>query len=190
MSDASKQTDPFNVASLRIEPSSGANGGVKRILTQVSVRKPHRQEFFRAHPAPEYRAPMATLEFKEEKETYLVAPDLASELDAEIRRVEMRVCISRSGSVFLWPVPLPADDGRSNSWNESARTAVEIAESKWVRMSSNMGAGAYDAAVAPEGVAEPRWPEESFSDLLKLGFGKGKLISSFDHPMLKRLRGE
>jgi hypothetical protein len=53
-----------------------------------------------------------------------------------------------------------------------------------------MGTGCYDVAVAPEGVAEPKWPEISLRELLRLAFGKGKLINSLDHPILKRLRGE
>ena len=182
--------DPFDPKSLRIDPSSEAGSGVKKVLLHVPVRKPNRQEFFRTHPDSDYRAPVAILELKEEREIYVVAPSLVPELAGEVRLVEIRLCIYRAGVVFLWPVPLPAEDGRRIAWHETAREAAELAETRWVRMSANMGAGCYDVAMAAEGVSEPKWPEQSFQELLRLAFGKGKLIDSFDHPVLKRLRGE
>jgi hypothetical protein len=188
--DDSKSPDPFDPASLRIDPSNESGSGVKKLLLHIPVRKPHRQEFFRCHPSSDYRDRFAVLELKEERETYLVARDIAAELAGEIRVVEIRLCISRSGAPFLWPVPLPAEDGRRNAWHETAREAADIAETKWTRMSSNMGAGCYDVAVAPDGLTEPKWPEQTFRELLKLAFGKGRLIDNFEHPVLKRLRGE
>ena len=151
---ASNERDLFDPKALRIDPSSDAGSGVKKLLLHVAVRKPHRQEFFRVHPAPEYRETVAILELREEREIYIVAAALAAELATEIRLVEMRVCISRSGIVFLWAVPLPVEDGRSNAWHVTASEAAELAEAKWVRMSSNMGAGCYDVAVARAGFVD------------------------------------
>jgi hypothetical protein len=132
---------------------------------------------------------MAILELKEERETYGVTPEMASQLGSDVRPVMMLTSINRMGQVFLWPLPLPAEDGRVNSWHQSARAAAEEAEKHWVRMASNMGAGAYDIWKAPDGVPDPEWPKHSFSDLLRLAFGKGRLIDCVDHPVVKRLRG-
>ncbi len=189
-SDDSKKLEPFDPKSLRIEPSSEAGSGVKKVLLHVPVRKPNRQEFFRARAEPEFRLPMAILELKEERETYAVLPNLAAELVGDVRLVELRLCITRSAVVFLWPVTLPSDDGRRNPWHETARGAVELSETRWVRMSANQGAGCYDVSHAPDGITEPKWPDISFAELLRIAFGKGLLIDSFDHPVLKRLRGE
>jgi hypothetical protein len=57
-------------------------------------------------------------------------------------------------------------------------------------MASNMGAGAYDVYRAPEGVPDPEWPGHDFRELLRLAFGNGRLISTADHPVVKRLLGE
>lgn len=190
MSNDTSKPDPFDPALLRIAPTSEAASGVKKVLLHVPVRKPNRQEFFRTRPDSDYRAPVATLELKEEREIYVVAPSLVPELAGEVRLVEIRLCINRSGVVFLWPVTLPAEDGRSNPWHETAREAAVLAEANWVRMSANMGAGCYDVSQAPEGLSEPKWPEQSLHELLRLAFCKGKLIDAFDHPVLKRLRGE
>ena len=182
--------DPYDPRSLRIDPANDPGSGVKKLLLHVRVGKPHPQEFFRCHRDPDYRVRMAVLELKEERETYAVAPAVAADLVGEVRSVEMRVCTSRSGAMFLWPVLLPAEDGRSNAWHETAREAAELAETKWVRMKANMGAGCYDVFTAPDGLPDPNWPEHSFGNLLTLAFDKGRLIDTFEHPVLKRLRGQ
>jgi hypothetical protein len=183
-------SDPFDPASLRINPANAASLGAQKLLVTVPVRKPNRQEFFRVSRDPEYRMPMAVLELKEEREVYCVTPEMASQLGSEVRPVMMLTCINRMGQVFLWPLPLPTADGRVNSWHQSARAAAEEAEKQWCRMAANMGAGAYDIWRAPEGVSDPEWPKHDFRELLRLAFGNGRLIDSVDHPVLKRLRGE
>ena len=71
---------------------------------------------------------MAILELREERETYAVTPVIASALPGEVRLVDLRLCVSRSGTIFLWPVPLPTPDGRENAWRQSARAGAELAE--------------------------------------------------------------
>jgi hypothetical protein len=73
-------SDPFDPVNLRLDVSFAGTVGVKRLLTTVPVRKPHRQEFVRVHPAPEYRlTPAAIIELQGERETYLVPPQLVPE---------------------------------------------------------------------------------------------------------------
>lgn len=60
----------------------------------------------------------------------------------------------------------------------------------WVRIAANMSLGAYEVFVAAgENLPEPTWPEVDFQTLLRTAF-KGHFIQSFDHPVLRRLRGE
>ena len=182
--------DPFDPAALRIDPDGEPGSGVKKLLTQVPVRKPHKHEFFRCHSDPAYRLRMAVLELGVEKEVYACTPAIAATGMADLKPVEMRVCLSRAGAVFLWPVPLPVEDGRRNAWHETARDAAEQAESKWTRMTPHMGVGHYNIYVAETEGPDPKWPELPFGELLRLAFGRGQLINSFDHPVLKQLRGE
>ena len=182
-------SDPFNPQALRLDTAMGAALGVKKALVHVSVRKPSRQEYFRTHPGTEYRVNMAILELKEERETYVVTPEVAAEFPGEVRVVELRVCITRTGTRFLWPVPLPAPDGRENAWHKTARDAADMAEKSWVRVAANMGAGCYDVFEAPQELSEPDWPEHDLSELLRVGFGLNRLINAVDHPVLNRLRG-
>ena len=189
MSQVNSIADPFDPQALRIDPAMGAALGVKKALVHINVRKPNRQEYFRTRPEPDYRMNLAVLELKEEREIYAVMPDVAADFPGDVRVVELRVCITRTGTLFLWPVPLPTPDGRENAWHKTARDAAGMAETSWVRVAANMGAGCYDVFEAPQGLSEPDWPEHSLSELLRVGFGANRLIKTADHPVLNRLRG-
>ena len=67
--------------------------------------------------------------------------------------------------------------------------AADEAKSRWVRVTSNMSLGAYEVAVASGQLAEPAWPDITFQEIIKIAF-RDKMISDWDHPVLKRLRGE
>ena len=163
--------------------------GIRRILTQVPVRKPNRQEFVRAHPEPQFKAPMAILELKAEMETYVVIPEVAVAIPGETKLVTITTAINRQGNVFLWPVPLPNPDVREMAWHTTARAAVDRAENKWVKVVANMSAGFYDIWEAEVEIADPTWTEHEFCELLEIAFGNGRLIDRQDHPVLKQLLG-
>ena len=48
--------------------------------------------------------------------------------------------------------------------------------------------GAYDIYKAESTISDPEWPEEGFWDLIRLAF-RDHLITTIDHPIIKRLRG-
>jgi hypothetical protein len=52
-----------------------------------------------------------------------------------------------------------------------------------------MSAGCYDIKVASESLTPAAWPEVPFAELLRLAF-RDKVITDFDHIVLKKLRGE
>ena len=182
--------NPFNPETLALKGNPAEAIGVKRALVHVPVRKPNRQEFFRVHLDPAYRCPVAVLDLKTERETYLVTPEVASAIPSEIKVVQLTACINRQGVPFLWSVPIPSEDGRENAWNSTAREAAARTETKWVRMVANMSAGAYDVYEAPGEIADPNWPDHTFQKLLEVAFGNGRLIDKVDHPVLKQLLGQ
>lgn len=109
--------DPFDPARFAIKGNPAEAVGAKRVLVNVPVRKPNKQEFFRAHPDPALRVQMAILELKAEREFYAVRPEVAAAIPGETRPVMLTTCINRQGNVFLWPVPLPTEDGRQLAWH-------------------------------------------------------------------------
>ncbi len=188
--------DPFsNLDQLRLSQDHVAALGLKKQLMTVPARKPSKEWFVRVHPDPAYRLETAVIEFKEDSEVYLVDKSLWSELAAE-STFSLRLFltgISRPGNVvFLWPIRLPGEDGRLDTWNQSAmEIGTNIATKQWVRVSSNRHLAAYEPciAAASDSWGEPKWPTEQFSDLLRLAFRKS-YIDNPEHPVLKRLRGE
>ncbi len=181
--------DPFDLANLRISPNFAEAAGVRKLLRTVPVRKPHRQEFIRVHANPTFRGDFAQIELKEDRELYLVAgPELMVALVNEITHVSIFTAINRQGVTFLWPVPLPRPDGKEIIWHTSAREAAREATDKWVKVAANMGLGAYDITVA-EGIrTEPNWPDANFQELIRIAY-RDRLITSLDHPVVKRLNG-
>jgi len=187
--EANSAPDPFDPESLAMKGNPTEGIGAKRALVTVPVRKPNRQEFFRVSPDDDHALQMAVLELKSEREIYAVVPEVAIALPGETRLVTLTTTMNRQSNLFLWPVPLPSEDGRQLAWHTSAREAAALARDKWVRMVANMGGGYYDIWEAEGTIADPQWPEHTFRQLLKIAFGGGRLIDTEDHPVLKQLLG-
>lgn len=180
--------NPFDPAALRVTGDLNTVGAHK-LLLRVPARKPTKQEFFKVNASPDMKLASAILETKEDHEIYLVHPSSISLLPNDVRYVELCLCQNRQGGLFLWPVPLPGHDGRTNSWHESAREAARLAEKYWIRIVANMSEGGYDVYKATGNLPDPEWPEKSLQDLLEVAFKDGKLIDSEDHPVVKLLNG-
>jgi hypothetical protein len=187
-SDKDEGPDPFDPASLRVDARmSDAALGVERPLLEVPVQKPSRQVFFRVHPDADMRMDAAVITLEAERETYLVAPTIASFIPEETKLVRLLTCMPRTGGPFLWPLSLPAE-GRELRWHSTARKAAEIAETKWVRMQANIPLGAYDVTTSTH-IPDPVWPKHTLGDYLRIAFGDGRLINREDHPVIRRLQG-
>lgn len=186
---AGEPRDPFDPAALRIDSTTNASLGVERPILVVPVRKPDRQMFFRVHPSPDMRIDCHIIELQNEREIYLVTPHIAAMLPGETKPARFLTCIPRvGGGIFLWPLKLPSEDGRTSGWAMTAQKAAELAETKWVRMQSNMGMGAYDVSTSTH-IPDPVWPEISMRELLRIAFGDGRLIDRDDHPVIRQLLG-
>ena len=180
--------DLFDPARLRLSQDFAAVG-VKKVITAIPVRKPDRQWFVRVHPEEGWRLPTGIIEIREDREVYLVDPAIAVELPAEVIPMMLFTSITRQGVPFLWPIRLPGEDGKQNEWHRSALEAADRAQKRWVRVAANMAAGAYDVYEAMGTLPEPEWPDLPFRDVLKIAF-RDRFISTADHPVLRRLRGE
>ena len=181
--------DPFDPSRFAVSGSVMSEIGVTKELVACPVRKPNKQEFVRVNPDSAYQLRACILELKDERETYLVAPDVAAMLPGETKTVDLRLAASRQGAIFIWPVPVPRIDGRDSPWSTSARTAAAIAEQKWVRLIANMAQGAYDVYPAPAAVGSPLWPGKSMRDILAIAFGEAFTVRDAGHPVIKRLMG-
>jgi len=180
--------DPFDPQNLRLDQSFFESAGVKKLLTTVPVRKPKKQDFVRVHADSGYRCHCAIIELEEDRESYLVTPNMAQDLRNELKLVTLFTAINRQGVVFLWPVPITAADARVIEWHRSAREAAETAMERWVRVKANMDLGAYEMAEATAAIPDPEWPDRSFHELLRTAF-RDRFVDRPDHPVIKRLQG-
>lgn len=183
--------DPFDPARLRLSQDFIAAAGVKKVLNTVPVRKPSKEWFVMTHPDPAYRIQTCVVELKEDAETYLIDPSLWPELGNEstFSPRMLMTAINRQGVFFLWPIRLPGADGRLDEWSRSAMEAATHASGKWCRVQANMSLGAYEIYEAAGQWASPEWPDIPFQQVLRIAF-KDRFVTSLDHPVLKRLRGE
>jgi hypothetical protein len=182
---ASTQSLFHDLAALRLDPGGTVAGAVE-VLTHVPVRKPNQQEFFRVHL--HHALDTTVFTDKEDRESYLVMPAMRGPLVGEARPVILVPVITRQYALFIWPVPLPREDGRRNAWTETAQEAMHLGRQHWVRLVSDMSLGAYRIYRAEGQLSDPVWPDKSFEELLEIAF-KDRVIDSPDHPVSRRLRG-
>jgi hypothetical protein len=182
-------SDPFDLDALRAAPL--AETSVEKILSTVPVRRPIREEFFRVSPDPDYTVDVWLLEWDNgsERASYWVAPIMRDGLAEEIRPYRLFTCMSRRGTVFLWPAKLPFASGRGQNWTSSALEIADVAVKYWVRMAGDREVGAYVYSRAMGDLGAPEWPDRTFRQLLEIGF-KGRIINTDEHPAVRALRGQ
>jgi hypothetical protein len=179
----------FDLEKLALSQNFNAQIAVKKVLNTVPKRKPNKQEFVRVHPDPAWRLETKVLEIEGDREIYLVAPELWDALREEISPRVLFVAITRQGVVFVWPVKLPDEDGKQLAWHQSALDAAKRGMTNWVRVRANMELGAYECFEALVELSDPKWPEESFKQIIRTAF-KDHYIDSLEHVVIRKLRGE
>jgi hypothetical protein len=180
--------DPFDPENLRLGQASTEMVPVKKLLTTIPVRKPGKQTFFRVHSDPANREVFPIIDLKDDREEYIVIRPLVPELATEIVHKQLCLAITRQGTVFFLPLRLPGPDGKDMEWWRSLREHAERAQTRWLRVVPNHDLGAYEAMQAGGNLGDPEWPNLDYWSLIRIAF-KECLITSLDHPVVRRLRG-
>lgn len=156
----------------------------------ISLRKPSPTEYVRVTADKAYRmSPVYLLGLKKEMKTvqYLIMGKCVGEVlsavgNKVVKSYSIVLAINNSGNPFLWYTREGADD----EWSESAVILQAQAVDDWVRVES---AGSHYVGIRPKDkLNDPKWPTESFPQLLKLAFGN-RIISSVEHPAVKAILG-
>jgi hypothetical protein len=176
----------FDFNALRLSQAYEQTAGVEKLLTTVPVHKPPKTDFIRVHPEMHFDTML--LDLKEDRESYLVLKDVLPHVAGFAAPVSLRPAINRANVLFLWPLRFPREDGRSNSWHESAREAANRAVDRWISVRANMSLNAYEIFQGATTLSEPQWPNKSMEDILKVAF-RGRVIENAEHPVIKRLQG-
>jgi hypothetical protein len=186
---ANDNPDPFDLQALREAPILVK---VKPRRLHIPVRRrPNRHDFVRTHSDPEYRINLPIFRGGsdgDDEEMYYVVPAMMAEMPNEVQLYTAFTAVNLRGSVFLWCIPIPPDDRQPNAWLVTNRECAETAIDKWVRVASNRDDGCYHAVDYEGPPVEPVFPQETFRELLMLGF-KNRVVDRPDHPIILKLRG-
>jgi len=164
------------------------NSGVKQPLTET-YGKLNRHRSSRGHPDANFKSKVLIATDKEgDRESYLVTPRLGSLLGSMAAPKILRLAVDNAGAPRLIAEPILDPNGRPNLWNSSYLNAIQMGETSWVRVESNMEAGQYQVIVAQGDLGQPVWPTQSMDQLILQCF-EGRIIQSADHPLIRQLEG-
>ena len=178
----------FDLDKMRLKQDF-AGGAVKKHITTIPIGKPGRFSYIRVHSDPAFHFKTLVLDMKQDRETYLVQEELQEELAEDLTPKIILPTLTKQGTLYLWPIRLPDEKGKLDSWNRSAMQCAKIAMHHWVRIPSNMEAGGYDVIEPRVPIPEPKWPEMDLETMISIAF-KHFLIDSLDHPQVRAIRGQ
>ena len=169
-----------------------AAAAVKRRISTIPLRKPHKHEFVRTRREEEFWNPVALIEY--ERTLFLVHPKMVPHLDPEdIFYAFLCLAISKSGELFFWPLKI-SSAGRANMWNESALEIAHKAKEVWLKIRSRQedgkGSGFYDAEIPITQFGEPVWPKKTLHELYSIAFKGDRIIDRADHLVIQKLTGQ
>jgi hypothetical protein len=183
-----EKPDPFDPARLTVSLDYAGAGAVKKLLTVIPVRKPGTQDWFRTHPAIEYRWNVCCIEMADEREFFIVVPEVQDALAGFTTTVTLFATMTTTRTLTLWPVKRPGPDGRENTAHKSASAAAERAITHWTRIQWNNHVKAYDQFETAGKIPDPEWPEISMRELVRIAF-RDRLIEDLNHPVVRQLLG-
>lgn len=183
---ATKSTSSI-LSSLRLPDTYNVSGGVALPL-KATYGKLNKHRFCRVHPSDDYKFRCLVVDDKDNGETYLAAPNMASQLGSLATPKTIRLAVDNAGTPKLIGEPDLDPGGRRNLWQSSYKDAIKQAENDWVRVQANMAAGQYEITPSMSDLGFPRWPKQSMDELINDAFA-GRIIDSPDHPYIRQIQG-
>jgi hypothetical protein len=162
-----------------------AGGRSNKVQTNIPVRTPDKQWFFRAHPDSGMSIPIDILEIKggEDEGLWYIDPRISfpDELDTYIVPAILTRCITSDGIEFFYLAKQSA-----KSPKESTRRCLQEAKKSWIKQNWSPTAKGYQFQYANQMRREPTWSKFSLDDLLAKAVGDN-LICTPDHAVITRL---
>ena len=183
---ATKSTSSI-LSSLRLPDTYNVSGGVALPL-KATYGKLNKHRFCRVHPSDDYKFRCLVVDDKDNGETYLAAPNMASQLGSLATPKTIRLAVDNAGTPKLIGEPDLDPSGRRNLWHSSLKHAIRLAEDEWIRVQANMSAGQYEITASANDLGFPRWPKQSMEELINDAFA-GRIIDSSDHPYIRQIQG-
>lgn len=144
------------------------------------VRKPTSKEVLRTHPDWRWRG-IRVVEHK--TKFHLVGGQAAARLKDKVQTVDLVAAITIAKDKlepFVWPADAETD---------GTEEAIKGASAAWVKVSWDGTTRSYKFAPVPEKRDDPKWPYESFEQLVEVAF-HGRIIEKADDPLIDEILGE
>jgi hypothetical protein len=184
------QSCELDLEQFRLDQDFASHIKTRKTAVSISVRRPDRQHWIYIHPKKDWRVSVAVLEDKVNQRTYVVIPEIVPEVTADLVPKLLVTYATRQGTTSLWPIRMPDEAGRLDTYNESALSIVEQYPAQWIRVLPNQVDRCYDVLEVPSiELPVPNWPDGGFNQLFSLAF-KNRVINNINHPVLRALRGE
>ena len=178
-------TPEFDIASLRI--GTHLADTTNQTVTEITVGYPGKMDYVRTPDGQDFRGTFLYLDDPRSREGYIIHPDFEDELAGDASLAEVALMANQHGDHFVWVVKQPAYEGEP--YGASKLDALDRARNEWVRLRKRQDRQGYDVLTARGTFPEPEWPDKSFDEILADVFA-GRIVTSLDHPIIKRLRGE
>ena len=177
----------FDISDFKSQ-ADNSNISIKKSITNIPVKKPNGQQYFRVHPELEYT--VDCIKWKDETDRlYLLLPSMVQVVLEQAFKFSLHLGMYLSSrSIFLFPVQLPKTNEKWNTWHEAQAECVDRAKTQWIRMEASRDQGGYIVHEASGDLEEPEWPEKTIEECIAIGF-KSHTIIDEDHSIIKQLRG-
>jgi len=184
---AQPDVDPFGLASLRLSQDF-ASASESRNSSRHPDQKPRKSGLSGLIPTRTI-APNGRLGAERGSGNFLVARLSGGNWRRDdILSPVLVTAINRQAVLFLWPIRLPGPTARLTIGADRRWTRPMRQEAVGPRHGQHESWSLY-VAVASGQVAEPEWPSITFQEIIRIAF-RDKMISEWNHPVLRRLRGE
>ena len=182
-------SNEFSPENLRLLNTMDLRDLVVSELVELPVRKPKKDEWFRAHPNHEQQG--GILELDSENKVFWVSHKIQAQVMHD-PCFTFRLCVlsvTRQGVPFIWPVKTDIEAGGSgDKYVRIPFAAMTFGRQKWTRLYWSPERREHQVETS-DLLDEPKFPDKPFPELLKLAF-KDAVISTPDHPALLNLKGK
>ena len=179
---------------LIVKQNQFENENVSDMLTELEIRRPKEEEFFRVVGGEEYsKESFAMHEAQSEggagnfrSEIYVVSPNMLEEMSGFYCPTKFVLAVNRDDKFFIMPIKLLNKNGGTISSAKSALQAEEKAKKQWIRIFWRCNK--YERVDSEKDFPVPSIPPQSFCKLLQIALQE-RVIDSPDHIIAKKIRG-
>ena len=153
----------------------------------LNVRTLKESMHLRVNPDPKYTL-LGQYVVATKQGTYFVTPQFKDALGPMPRKCNLHIAVDGHGEYFLLQIKQSNPGKDDNKWYETARMVAAAAGLEWVKVTKPTGIeGGWGFIPIRHKMFVPKWPERTFSDLLKSAF-PDRIVNSLSHDLVQKYK--